>query len=124
MTAAAGGFGRDRRVRSRRDFAAIYGDRRSIRNRNLTFCWRPAPGDCSRLGLSVGRRIGNAVQRNRVKRILREVFRREAGTFSRPLDIIVIPRSFRTAADFDEMLSSFRHLLRKLERELEGAGES
>ncbi|MCB9831983.1 MAG: ribonuclease P protein component [Planctomycetes bacterium] len=120
MTTPDRRFGRDRRVRSRRDFQEIYGGRRSIRNRDLTFCWRPAEGDRSRLGLSVGRRIGGAVERNRVKRVLREVFRHEAGTLARPLDLIVIPRAYHSAADHARMLSSFRHLARKLERELAG----
>lgn len=116
-------LGAARRIKSKRDFDAIYGARRSIRNRNLTFCWRRAEGERSRLGLSVGRRIGNAVERNRVKRVLREVFRREAATLSTALDIIIIPRGYRTASSFEEMLAAFRHLVRKLERELDGETE-
>jgi ribonuclease P protein component len=46
----------------------------------------------SRLGVTVSRRVGNAVVRNRVKRRVREWFRCERGRFGRPLDVVVIAR--------------------------------
>ncbi len=104
------------RLKSHNDFAAVYGGRRSVRNRTLTVCWRHSDLPHSRLGLSVSRRIGNAVQRNRVKRILREVFRASASDLNQPLDLILIPRSFEAGSDYHLMLSSFQHLVRKLNR--------
>jgi ribonuclease P protein component len=42
-----------------------------------------------RLGLTVTRRAGTAVARNRIKRVLRDVFRRHHGQFPVPLDVVV-----------------------------------
>ena len=46
----------------------------------------------SRLGLSVGKRVGNAVKRNRIKRLTRELFRKNKEKFPRGYDIVFIPR--------------------------------
>lgn len=108
------------RIRSPADFKAIYGGKRSIRNRDLTIYHRAAPGGAARLGLSVGRRLGNAVVRNRIKRVLREVFRIHGGAIPAALDLVVIPRSARTACDFHRMSKAFLDLMGRLARSGEG----
>jgi len=51
-----------------------------------------ARSDPVRLGLSVSRKVGDAVTRNRVKRVLREEFARLATTVPAELDVVVIAR--------------------------------
>lgn len=64
------------RLMHARQFQALY--RRGVRHAAGPLVVFAAPNDLShpRLGLSVGRRVGGAVRRNRVKRLLREAFRR------------------------------------------------
>lgn len=45
-----------------------------------------------RVGLTVGKKVGNAVARNRVKRVLREFFRLHQYQFDCPADIVVVPK--------------------------------
>jgi ribonuclease P protein component len=66
------------RLSRSRDFDAVYRQGRSVSSRYLVLYAfaRPedAPSARPRLGLAVSRRVGNAVERNRVKRLLREAF--------------------------------------------------
>lgn len=52
----------------------------------------PVAGDGPRLGLTVSRRVGNAVVRNRLKRRVREWFRRARAELEPGLDLVVIAR--------------------------------
>lgn len=66
---------RSTRLRHKRDFERAYGGRRCRRVGCLVVYVVPNSRDQLRLGLSVGRKVGNAVVRNLVKRRLREAFR-------------------------------------------------
>lgn len=81
------------RVRSRLDFAAAY--ERGVRMSDgcLTLIALPNDRPTSRLGLAVSKRCGNAVQRNRLKRRLREVFRQSRADLPTGLDFVVQPRA-------------------------------
>ena len=70
------------------------------------------------LGLTVPRRVGKAVARNRVKRRLREIFRRHRAELNPPMDIVVNVRPTVSERSYDELerefLSSHRRLARKV----------
>jgi ribonuclease P protein component len=66
------------------------------------------PGRCPRLGITVSRRVGSAVERNRIKRVIREWFRRERAGFAPGADLVVIARSAangRGSAELREALT-------------------
>lgn len=53
---------------------------------------REASEEGFRLGLTVSRKVGKAVWRNRVRRVLREFFRLHQAMIEKPLDIVVVPK--------------------------------
>jgi len=71
----------------------VYRHGRSTANRHLVLYTFPnASGESSRVGLSVSRKVGGAVQRNKVKRLLREAFARNEQRLPPGLDLVVVAR--------------------------------
>lgn len=81
MPKTGAGFGRDARLASRLDFRRVFTDGRKFVGRSLILWCSPAqsPEAAPRLGLSVPAKLGNAVKRNRLKRLTRESFRLSRG---------------------------------------------
>src|SRR5215467_11908865 len=79
-------------LRRRADFQRVYDRRRSVSNDWLIVyaCENGLPH--LRLGLSVSRKVGGAVQRNRLRRLYREAFRLTRHEMPVGLDLILIPR--------------------------------
>ena len=68
-----------------------------------------APGN--RFGVSVPRRFGTAVARNRVRRLFWEAYRLEAAALQEGADLVIIPRTGARRKGYVEVAASVRHLL-------------
>ncbi len=77
----------------------------------------------ARLGLVVSKRVGNAVQRNRTKRVIREAFRQSSELWPADFDFLVIARSSLAELGSGAVLSEFRALKPALGRPLAQAAK-
>jgi ribonuclease P protein component len=80
-------------LRAPSDFKRVYERRRSVSDNWLIVYARENGLPHVRLGLSVSRKVGGAVQRNRLRRLYREAFRLSRHQLPAGLDLVLIPRS-------------------------------
>ena len=94
---------RRHRLSRSRDFDAVFRKGRSVSTRYLVLYSFPRPDEAeeeSRLGLAVSRKVGGAVERNRIKRRLRAAFDELRGSFPSGHDYVLIVRpGFGEAAE-------------------------
>jgi ribonuclease P protein component len=112
-------FPKSSHLRRPADFKAVYGARCKAGDGYLLIFARPNGLAETRCGLSVSKKQhGNAVQRNRIKRMLREAFRQSRFELPVGLDLILIPRR-DSGAGVSEYRQSIRQLAARLGRRLE-----
>ena len=70
----------------------------------------------ARIGFTVSRKVGTAVERNRVRRRLRDIVKRAAAESLRAgYDYVLVGRRTALSRQFDQMIDDFRNALRRLE---------
>ena len=111
---AAEGFPRSARIRKRADFLRVQQRGRKVSAGPLVGLVLRATGPTARLGLTVSSKVGNAVVRARVKRQLREVFRRCRHRCP-AVELVVIARPAAREASSAELAAAFGALLASLE---------
>lgn len=100
------------RVKTEREFQKVYQEGKSCANRKfVVYRLDPEGRKHFRVGLSVGKKIGNAVTRNAVKRKIRAALQ-ELGPTLLPLDFIVIARPGLEKLSYEEVRSNLEHVLK------------
>lgn len=121
MSRPTGRFSRSARVRKRPEFKRIQTEGRRVYTDHFVLLLRARlPGefsaDSSRLGVTVSRRVGSAVVRNRAKRLVREAFRGTRDLWDDDLDLVVIVRKSPGSMGLADVLSEWHHARRTLSR--------
>lgn len=94
------------RLKTPAQFKAVYDAKRSVSDGVLVVYTAANALPHPRVGLSVSRKVGNAVVRNRWKRLLREAFRLNRHALPPGLDFILIPRSGQAEPTLDAITAS------------------
>jgi ribonuclease P protein component len=105
------GLPRACRVVRRAEYDAVYREGRRRSSREFTIFVRPNGLDLSRFGWSIKKALGNAVQRNRIRRRLREILRLHRQEISPGWDIVIHPRSSAAKADFSALTQELLKLI-------------
>ena len=93
------------RVRRRPEFERAYDTGTRIHGRFMMLFVVPNGGATSRLGVAATRKLGSAVERNRAKRLAREIYRRH--TRAAGLDVIIVPRREMLDAPFASLEADY-----------------
>lgn len=108
------------RLRRRAEFQRVQSRGRRIHTPHFLIILLPRPDQGQKLGITVTKKVGTAVQRNRVKRLVREVFRRHRQRFPEGAEMVVIAKrgapELSGLAVRDELLSAERSLRSALAR--------
>ena len=116
-------FPKGRRLLRHPDFERVYkqGRRHFAAHLTVFYLLRETEQDLGglRIGFTVGKALGGAVQRNRIKRRLREAVRLGGFSPGVGVDVVINPKRSALAADFNELQSEVAKAFRVLERSLE-----
>ena len=74
----------------------------------------PQAGQSTRIGLTVPSKVGGAVARSRIRRHLRELFRKRRGEMPVGIDLVLIARASAAESDYDSLGRAFDAMARKL----------
>jgi len=121
-----GAFPAQERVRKRSEYLRIQTNARRVFTPHfvLLLALRPNPAPagssgtspaCARLGITVSRRVGNAVTRNRAKRLIREAFRQTRDLWQPGLDVVVIVRQALAGMKCPDVVEEWRRAARSIE---------
>jgi len=102
------------RLRKREDFNVVYRYGRSFANSQFVVYWRKrSQRGTFRMGVSASSKLGGAVVRNRLRRMVKEIVRLNASKLLEDTDLILIVRKPALSLLYKEMEGSILHVLRK-----------
>ena len=110
------------RVKREKDFKAIFKEGTSFANRKFVIYRLENKQKHFRVGLSVSKRLGNAVTRNQIKRRIRHILQNAKGEISEDVDFVVIARNGVEALGYADMEKNLLHVLKLSKIYQEGNG--
>ena len=103
------------KIRKGWEYRFIYRNGRRKANRYFVLYYIKNNLEYSRFGISVSRKLGGAVKRNRIKRLIREIVRLKDDTREMGLDMIIVAREGMIGVNFKEANDVFGSLIKYLE---------
>ena len=110
------------RVKKEKDFNAIFKEGKSFANRKFVIYRLENNEQHFRVGLSVSKKLGNAVMRNQIKRRIRHILIEHKNQLVENVDFVVIARKGVEILDYTEMEKNLLHVLKLSKIYQEGNG--
>jgi len=116
----------DPRLRKHADYQSVYRRSRKHFSPSMTYFFAervsgPSPVLGPRVGLTAGRVLGKAVERNRIKRRMREAVRRNLTLLTRDVDVVLHPRRTVLTVDFTSLQGEVSRIFAVIEKARVGA---
>ena len=113
------------RLRKHADYQRVYTSSRKQFAKQMSYFYALRPAERRsdttgpRIGLTVGKVMGKAVERNRIKRRMRECIRRSAGLIHAPVDVILHPRKVVIDLEFAKLEREVAQVFRSIQAALD-----
>ena len=95
------------KMKENKDFVSLFKKGRFISDKRAVVYYRKNGTDKNKLGISTGKKTGNAVMRSRCRRIIRQAYRETEGLFPKGFDIVVVSRQFTCQCKSTDIKSFF-----------------
>ncbi len=102
---------KEERVRRRTDFLRISKEGKRYQTEHFQVSICPNHLSFPRLGIAVGKRVGKAVERNRLKRILREFFRLNKADFPPSFDFVITGKEGAASMNFSQVAQELKGII-------------
>ena len=112
-------FSKADRIRKRSDFIRIGKTGKKLQNRDFIFYYTKGLTEKSRLGITVTKKVGNAAERNRIKRISREYYRLNRHKINGTWDMNIIAKRESVKKPSSELFKSLENIFSRIANHLE-----
>jgi len=103
------------RLKSSRAFSYIYRRGKSVSSKCIVLIFAPTRYT-KKFGISIGKKVGGSVVRNRYKRIIREIVTKKLENYTNGYNYIIVARTAIVEKNYHELEEEFNFLLEKLEK--------
>lgn len=104
---------KSQRIKKNEEFQTVFKKGKSFANRQfIVYTYKKPEQEQFRIGLSVSKKIGNAVTRNRIKRYIRQAFLEMKDELKQDLDYVIIARKQAADIDFHTAKKNLQHVLK------------
>ncbi|MHC6181545.1 ribonuclease P protein component [Clostridium sp. JNZ X4-2] len=101
------------RIKKNAEFRVVYKRGRSFSNNLLVLYIYRNKKNINRLGISISKRVGKSVERNRIKRLIKEICRLDVKDIKIGYDLVFIARNLSNGKNYIEIGNSIKNLIKK-----------